>query len=97
MKKEKTLYFPITINKEDWRYWGEAKFFEWCFSQWKSLDEYANNMTDAIWEYSSSINEWFFEVPNTAVLWINLDENGRIKGNFLKEINKDTYMTLSWS
>jgi len=96
-KVEKTFYFPITVNKENWIYWWEAKFFDWCFSQWDTLEDYWNNMTEAIQDYSESIKEWFFEVPNTWILAIKVDENGEIKNNSLKRITKNSYKILSWS
>jgi len=95
--KNNTLYFPITINEENWSYWGEAKFFDWCFSEWNTLEEYWNNMTEAISLYSEALNDGTFNIPNTWILWINIDNNGKIKNNILKRINKDSYKTLSYS
>jgi len=98
MKEDnKTLYFPITINKENWKYWWEAKVFEWCFSEGNSLEEYWSNMTDAIQTYIWGVNEGFFEIWNTGVLWINFDNNGWVKSNVLKEFNKNTIKALSYS
>ncbi len=96
--EEKTFYFPITINQEeDWTYWWEAKIFEWCFSSWKTLEEYGKNMTDAIQSYADSIREWFFEPSNIWVLKINIDKNGKIKASSLKRLNEDSYKILSWN
>ena len=96
--KDKTLYFPVDINKEDdWSYWGEAKFFDGCFSDWQNLKELWNNMVYAIQTYSDSIKEWFFTAPNTGILAINFDKNGKIKDNSLKRIDEDSYKILSWS
>jgi len=97
-KKNKTLYFPIDIHKEeDGSYWWEAKFFDGCFSDWNSLEELWNNMVYAIQTYSDWIKEWFFETPNIWILEINFDENGKIKNNSLKRINENSYKVLSWS
>ncbi len=95
MSNKKTLYFPITINEEDGIYWWEAKFFDGCFSQWNSLDDYWNNMTQAISSYSESIKDWSFDMPNTGILWINLDDYGKIKDSVLKRIDKNSYKALS--
>ena len=94
---EKTLQIPITINKENWTYWWEAKIFPWCFSEGETLKEYWDNMTEAIWDYTSWLKEWFFESEDFWILNINLGDNGRIKGNFLKMIDKNSYKSLSWS
>ncbi|MDQ7023180.1 MAG: type II toxin-antitoxin system HicB family antitoxin [Candidatus Gracilibacteria bacterium] len=59
-KKNKTLYFPININKEeDGSYWGGGKIFEGCFSDGNNLEELGNNMVYAIKTYSDSIKEGF--------------------------------------
>ena len=97
-EKNKTLYFPVDINKEeDWSYWGEAKFFDGCFSDGNNLEELGNNMVYAIQTYSDSIKEWFFDAPNTGILAINFDENGKVKNNSLKRIDENSYKVLSWS
>ena len=97
-KEDKTFYFPISINnEEDWSYWGEAKFYDGCFSDWKTIEEFWNNMSEAIQSYSESINEWFFEKPNTWILKVNFDKNGKVKSNSLKRFNEDSYKILSWS
>ncbi len=97
-EKDKTLYFPININKEeDWSYWGEAKFFDGCFSDGDNLEELWNNMVYAIKTYSDSIKEWFFDTPNTWILAVNFDENGKIKNNSLKRVDENSYKFLSRS
>jgi len=93
----KNMQIPISINREKWNYWGEAKIFPGCFSDWSTLEEYWDNMTEAIWDYISGVNEWFFEMDNTWILNINIDSDGRIKNNFVKTINQSSYKALSWS
>ena len=84
---EKILQIPITVNKENWTYWWEAKIFPGCFSDGETLEEYGNNMIEALWDYVSWLKEWFFKTEDIWILNINLDDNGRIKGNFLKMID----------
>jgi len=96
-KEEKILYLPITINKEDWIYWWEAKIYDWCFSEWKTLEEFWQNMLQAIQTYSDWIKEWFFKKSNLWLLAVNIDKNGKIKGTNLKRIDTNPIKVLSWS
>ncbi len=94
-KYNKQVQIPVTINQEWAVYWGEAILFPWCFSQWNSLKEYWDNMTESIVDYTEWIKEWFFSFPNTWILNINIDSNGRIENNFLKRVDKNSCLTLS--
>ena len=40
-------YPIIVIKDENWYYW-ECPLFEWCYSQWNSLEELENNLKEVI-------------------------------------------------
>jgi len=92
------MNLPISVeNQDDWYLW-ECTVLPWCHTEWKTFTELADNLKDAIELYIEWLKDGFIskKTLNRKIFFINLNKNGKIQSNILKELNKTTSETLSF-